>query len=317
MAWYLGFDTSNYTTSVAAFNPETNTLVQRKKLLPVKPGERGIRQSDAVFHHTEQMRELCSDLFLELTESHGFNSADVKAIGTSTRPRRTEGSYMPCFNVGHTVGKSIASVLSVSFYEFSHQEGHICAALYSAQKLEKLSENFLAFHVSGGTTESLICTPSEESIVHAELIGTSSDLKAGQAIDRIGVRLGLNFPCGPALEKLALESKREFKIKPSMKEFDCSLSGVENKCLKMLEDGEKPEDIALFCLKYVEASIDSMASAALVKYPNHFICFSGGVMSNSIIRNSLKEKYDCAFAEPVFSSDNAAGVAILTSMKKV
>ncbi|MDD6806886.1 MAG: peptidase M22 [Oscillospiraceae bacterium] len=317
MAWYFGFDTSNYTTSVAAYNSDLNIIVHRKKLLPVKSGERGIRQSNAVFYHTEQIGNLVNSLFEELYSYNNFNISEVAAIGVSAFPRRVEGSYMPCFSVGQTVAKSLAASFNVPCFEFSHQEGHICAALYSAGKLNKLNNQFLAFHVSGGTTESLVCCPSEDSVIKAELIGTSSDLKAGQAIDRIGVKLGLDFPCGPALEKLAEGSTREFNLKPSMNNLNCSLSGVENKCNKMLSEGEKPEDIALFCLKYIESSIDAMSSEALKLYPNSFICYSGGVMSNKIIRKSLEQKYECSFAEPDFSSDNAAGIALLTSMKKV
>ena len=63
MPYYLGIDTSNYTTSCALYNSDTDTVVHRKKLLPVKKGELGLRQSDAVFHHTVQLPELMRELF--------------------------------------------------------------------------------------------------------------------------------------------------------------------------------------------------------------------------------------------------------------
>ncbi|MEE0980641.1 MAG: peptidase M22, partial [Acutalibacteraceae bacterium] len=63
MAYYLGIDTSNYTTSCAVYDDVSDTVVQKKKLLPVKQGELGLRQSDAVFHHTVQLPDLIKELF--------------------------------------------------------------------------------------------------------------------------------------------------------------------------------------------------------------------------------------------------------------
>ena len=222
---------------------------------------------------------------------------------------------MPCFTVGMTQAYDIGAVLDLPVREFSHQEGHIAAALYSAGRLDLIGTEFCAFHVSGGTTESLFVAPGTECPVEARLEGTSTDLKAGQAIDRTGVMLGLPFPAGPALEQLALKSEQTYKVRPSANGLDVSLSGVENKCQKMLAEGERPEDIALFCLRSVEAALQSMADALLEQHPGKHLVFSGGVMSNGIIRKDFEARYDCSFAAPEFSADNAAGVAVLASLK--
>lgn len=319
MKLYLGLDTSNYTTSVALYSPESNGLRHAKKLLPVKPGEKGIRQSDAVFHHTQQLPELVEKTLTEACSALGLSrkelSENLQAIGVSTRPRRVEGSYMPCFTVGQTQAKNLGAVLGIPVYEFSHQEGHIAAALYSAGRLDLIGQEFCAFHVSGGTTESLFVTPGTESPVEAHLEGTSTDLKAGQAIDRTGVMLGLSFPAGPELEQLALRSRNSYRVRPSAKGLNVSLSGVENRCQKMLADGESPEDIALFCLKSVEAALASMADALLEQHPGKHLVFSGGVMSNGILRRDFEARYDCSFAAPEFSADNGAGPAVLAALK--
>ena len=315
----LGFDTSNYTTSAAVFCPDTNRVWHAKQLLPVKPGEKGVRQSDAVFHHTQQLPPLLEQVLREAAEGTGRSRTDlsrsVTAIGVSSRPRRVEGSYMPCFTVGLTQAKALGALLDVPVCEFSHQEGHIAAALYSAGRLDLMGQEFLAFHVSGGTTESLRVAPGPDCPVEASLMGTSTDLKAGQAVDRTGILLGLDFPCGPALEELALRSERTFRIRPSAEGLDCSLSGVENQCQKMLAEGEAPEDIALFCLKSVGAALEHMADALIAACPGRHLLFSGGVMSNQILRGDLEPRYDCSFASPEFSADNAAGVAVLAACK--
>lgn len=306
MSAFLGIDTSNYTTSAALFDSEANTIIQSKKLLPVKAGELGLRQSDAVFAHVKQLGDMVQNIFAEY-------GGKITAIGVSTRPRDIDGSYMPCFLVGKMAANCLGAALKVPILPFAHQQGHVAAALYSAGRLDLFRERFIAFHLSGGTTEALLVEPSAERIIRCTKIGGSMDLKAGQAVDRIGVMLGLPFPAGKYLEELALKSDRKFKIKPVMKGTECCLSGIENKCRKMLENGEKPEDIAFFCLKSVEAALCGMTDAMLSEYGKLPLVYAGGVMSNCIIRNTIENKYGGIFAKPEFSSDNAAGIAVLAA----
>lgn len=307
MSYYLGIDTSNYTTSVALYNDNTNEIVSKKKLLPVKSGEKGIRQSDAVFHHTVQLPDLIEDLF---TDFHG----KISAIGVSVKPCNEAGSYMPCFLTGISVARSLSKAMNIPLYEFSHQDGHIAAALYSANQLNFIDKDFLAFHISGGTSQALLAKPNEKYF-YTEKVSDSLDLKAGQAVDRVGVMLGLDFPCGPALENLAQNSKNSLKkIKVFRRDGQFSLSGVENKCKKMFEDGEKAEDISMYCLSYIYSALDDTVGELLSKYGDLPIVFSGGVMSNKIIRTELQKKYNSYFAEPQFSADNACGVAVLSSI---
>ncbi len=307
MSYYLGIDTSNYTTSVAIYNDTSNEVISKKKLLPVKSGEKGIRQSDAVFHHTVQLPDLIDDLLKD------FNGK-IKAIGVSVKPCNEKNSYMPCFLTGVSVARSLSNVMNIPLYEFSHQDGHIAAALYSADKLDLMNTDFLAFHISGGTSQALFVRP-DEKYFSTEKVSDSLDLKAGQAVDRVGVMLGLDFPCGPALEKLALNSNAPLKkIKVFRRDGNFSLSGVENKCKKMLDDGKKVENISMYCLSYIYSALDDTVSELISKYGSLPVVFSGGVMSNKIIRTELRKKYDSYFAEPQFSADNACGVAVLSSI---
>lgn len=307
MSYYLGIDTSNYTTSVALYNDEDNSVVNLKQLLPVKSGEKGIRQSDAVFHHTVQLPQLIKSAF-------DGKKIKIEGVGVSTKPCNVHNSYMPCFLTGVSVATAIASALNVSMYEFSHQDGHIVAALYSSEKLDLINERFIAFHVSGGTSQALFVEP-DDKYFKTTLISDSLDLKAGQAVDRVGVMLGINFPCGPKLEKLALQSSAEYKkIKVFRRDGCFSLSGVENKCKKMFDDGENPADIALYCLNYIHSALEDSVIEIVDTYGSLPIVFSGGVMSNTIIKNRLKERFDAYFAEPQYSSDNACGIAILASI---
>ena len=310
MADFLGIDTSNYTTSIAVYDSDTNKIYQVKKLLPVKSGEAGLRQSDAVFHHTRQLPEMAEELFSV------YSAENLKAVSASVRPRNVDGSYMPCFLCGEGLGRSVSAMKKISFYRTSHQTGHILSALYSADELALIHEKFIAFHVSGGTTDCLLCEPDKADIIRIKQVGTSLDLKAGQLIDRVGLMLGLKFPCGIELEKLAYTSNRNYKIKPVLKGNDCCLSGLENKCKKMLDDGETPENTAKYCLDAVTENIISMTCEAVKTYGNIPLVFAGGVMSDRIIRQKIISRFGKAdFAEPEFSCDNATGVAIYGYLK--
>lgn len=301
MPYFLGIDTSNYTTSCAIYDSDTDSVIHRKKLLPVKDGELGLRQSDAVFHHTVQLPELMKDLF------DGFNG-EISAVGVSDAPVRAKGSYMPCFLTGVCAAESIAVATGKPLFRFSHQQDHIMAALYSSGRRELYGREFLAFHVSGGTTQALLV----KGELDAQLIATSLDLKAGQAVDRVGVMLGYPFPAGKYVDRLAQESDKRYKINIKLKDGNCCLSGVENKCRAMLEKGEKPEDICRFCIDYIMTALEKMAVFAREKYGNLPMIFSGGVMSNRIIREEFEKNFGAGFAAPEFSADNAAGIALLT-----
>ena len=308
MALVLGIDTSNYTTSCALYNTEDGSVIQRKQLLPVKSGECGIRQSDAVFHHTKQLPVLVEELFKECSDT-------PDAISVSTTPRRCEGSYMPCFTVGEGVARSLSAAMNIPLFTNSHQEGHIAAALYSAGKLDLMGEKFLAFHVSGGTTEGIIVTADKNNIISCEITAKTSDLNAGQLIDRTGVMLGLDFPCGKELEKLALENKEKIKVKPSVKGTVCSLSGFQNKLQDLYKSSGDKCKTAAYTLAYVEATIAKMTENCFEEYGVMPVVFAGGVMSNTIIRKSLESKFNAFFAFPEFSCDNAAGAAVLGGLK--
>lgn len=306
---YLGIDTSNYTTSVCLVNDQKQ-IFQEKKILQVKSGEKGLRQSDAVFQHTINLPELIRKLQIETSTQ--FN---LKTVTASSKPRNVDGSYMPCFLTGVNTAYAVSAFTGATYYETSHQIGHILSVLFSENLLQLISEPFVALHLSGGTTEVLLVEPDNENILSAKIIAKSLDLKAGQAIDRTGVLLGIDFPCGAELDKLSLESAQNYRHKPSVKGMDVSLSGVENKATELFKSGSPKQDIAKFVLTYIAESVLAMLDNVFSEYPIMPIVFSGGVSSNSILRNTVKSKYNAFFANPQFSCDNALGVAVYGYLK--
>lgn len=307
MSGFLGLDTSNYTTSAAYLAAGADKPVQAKQLLPVKEGEMGLRQSDAVFHHTRQLPEILERLSEPL-------SGGVVAVAASDRPQQREGSYMPCFLVGAGAARQLGAVLGVPVYFFTHQQGHVMAALTGADCLSLRERPFLAFHVSGGTTDALLVEPDESSIIRCRVVGHSLDLKAGQLIDRVGGLLGLPFPAGPALEQLALQADKTYRPKATLRGADCHLSGVENQCRDRLAKGESPAEIARFCLDSVGAAVEGMTEAILREYGDLPVVYAGGVMSNSLLKQRFTDRFGGRFAPPVYAADNAAGIAYLCKL---
>lgn len=300
MTGCLGIDTSNYTTSAAVYR-EDGTGRNSSRLLDVEKGGVGLRQSDALFQHVKRLPERFSDL-----RAAGFLT-EITAVGASTQPRAVEGSYMPCFLAGTSQGQVLAETLQVPFYGFSHQQGHIAAACWSAGRLELLDEPILAWHLSGGTTELLMVVP-EKGNVRAARIGGTTDLAAGQLIDRTGKLLQLDFPAGKALDRLAGQTEEKERFRVRLDGLNFSLSGVENKAQKLVEKGKEPAAVARYVLLTIASLIRRATDKAKMLYPGLPVLCSGGVASNSILRSFL---YDAVFAAPEFSTDNAMGIAIL------
>ena len=277
----LGFDTSNYTTSVAIFDGASGE--NQSRLLPVKAGALGLRQADALFAHVKSLPALTGGLF-----SH-VDPGSVAAVGVSTRPRAVEGSYMPCFLAGVCLAQTVAALLKVPLVEVSHQQGHLAAALWSAGRQELFASPFLAWHLSGGTT----------------------DISAGQLIDRTGQLLELPFPAGKALDRLSQEAGAVEGYRVKCPETEFSLSGVENQVQQYLARTGCREETAAFALASVCRAVEAATGHARQRYPGLPVVFSGGVASNSMLRAYMKP-YDPVFCPPQYATDNAMGVAVLT-----
>ncbi len=309
---FLGVDTSNYTTSLAVSDSDGNIIYQTKEPLPVKDGECGLRQSDAVFAHTKNLPVVFS------RTKEILRDKQIVAVGVSEKPRRAEGSYMPCFLAGASCASAVASVCGCELYGFSHQEGHIAAALYSAGKLELIGERFAAFHLSGGTTDIILAEPSEgEAGFTLQRIGGTLDINCGQAIDRAGVMMGMHFPCGCELERACMAYDGDkIGTAVSVKGLDCNLSGLQNKAQELwLRCGDR-NAVAALVFEFVGKTVERLTENLRIEYEDIPIIYAGGVMSSSVLSSRLKRRFDGVyFAEPIYSADNACGIAVLSSRR--
>ena len=305
-ACFVGIDTSNYTTSAAVCTVDGEVIANIKAPLPVKDGECGLRQSDAVFAHVRNLPAVMQDL------RKAIEGRTVLAVGCSVRPREAEGSYMPCFLAGRAAAEAFAAAIDVPVYDFSHQDGHIMAAAYASGGEQTLFEApFAAFHVSGGTTEVLHVTPREDGF-SVKLVGETADLNAGQAIDRIGVMMGLHFPCGKEMEALAEHVCQSIpKPRISVKDGICNLSGLQNLAEKLWRESNDSALVSAYVFEFIGETLREMTAQLDEKYPDLPIVYAGGVMSNRRLQAKLAARANTFFAAPTFSADNAAGISLL------
>lgn len=311
----LGIDTSNYKTSVAIVDREGRILCDLRTLLKVKQGERGLRQSDALFQHIENLPELLEEAL------SGGRAGQIRAVAFSRRPRPVEGSYMPVFKAGIGFGRAVAAALQVPYFDFSHQEGHIEAIRACGSFGSK--ESFLCYHLSGGTCE-LLQVEGE----NIRIIGGSKDLSFGQAIDRVGVKLGMQFPAGEEMDenarKAAAPSRYLKRIPRDGLYFN--LSGLETQCSRkaeqLVKEGAAGEMDALarelfdkIAWILIEVTEEAGSQTGI-----NDVMFTGGVSSSMYISSKLKEHFRdtsiCIdFGNQELSQDNAVGIALLGGKK--
>ena len=308
----LGIDTSNYKTSVAVVDMEGNIICNYQEFLEVKKGERGLRQSNALFQHVMKLPELVE------WAMDAIVPANIAAIAVSERPRPVEGSYMPVFNAGVATAKTLSAALQIPVEHFSHQEGHIEAVkFYSEMKSE---EKLICFHFSGGTSEALLVEDHHDAGMHIEIVGGSRDLAFGQVLDRLGVALGMTFPSGQEMDDIACNTVLSgSNILPKIKCVDgyINLSGIETKCQRFIGEVEDSQLITMTFQRLAEA-IAVMCRQLAEKYNIKKFLFAGGVSSSQYIRAYLQEHltdFEICFGDPKLSTDNAVGIALLGGKK--
>jgi N6-L-threonylcarbamoyladenine synthase len=311
MRVFLGIDTSNYTTSMCVVGENGKVMADERILLQVASGSRGLRQSEALFQHVKNLPRL-SAVLQDVLEGHSLT-----ALGVSVKPRPQDDSYMPVFLPGWGLAASMASFLGLPCHELSHQENHIWSGIASAPG-PTVSE-FLAIHLSGGTTElTHVVRDKHTHRLSVDLWGGTSDLHAGQFVDRLGVSLGLSFPAGPALEKLAGETMETVPVPTFHRAGMVSFSGPLT-AMERLVGQVEPAICARSCLLSIARTLVKWIRWAEGKTNCRDLLLVGGVAANGLIREELTRKlpdWRLYFAAPRYSVDNAYGAAYFSALRE-
>lgn len=304
---FLGVDTSAYTTSICCICEE-GIVFEKRTMLSVPLGGRGLRQSEALFQHVRNLPALTDALF------HAIDREAVRAAAVSAKPTAEQDSYMPVFLAGKLAASAVAGALGVPLYETTHQAGHVRAAMLGNEANLPEDGEFLAMHISGGTTDLLHVRKNRNGIETIGKIGGCVDLHAGQFVDRIGVAMGLSFPSGAELEKLAVRAlQTDTRLPSSVNALSCSFSGQETAARRLLEQGVPKEEAAYAVYDCMARTFSKMLLRAMEQYGCETALLSGGVSGSALLRTLLQRrmKKPLLFARPGLSSDNAAGAALL------
>ena len=307
---YLGIDTSNYTTSLAVIDDSDKIIADLRKVLKVDKGKKGLRQQEAVFQHINNLPILIEEM------AKLVDVSKIDTVSSSSRPRNLTDSYMPVFLVGRGQAIIISELLKAEFKEYSHQEGHIAAGIMNNEL--KAQKSFLSLHISGGTTE-LLLVNNESKKLEVKIIGGTLDISVGQLIDRIGVELGLPFSCGKHMNSIAIKGKNlDIGIPINLKDRTWfNLSGMENYFRNLLKSNlYKVEDILYTLFYTISTFIYKVIINSSREYSLNTVLITGGVSSNSIIRNILTDKLIKLGIKPYFPeenlcTDNSVGIAYL------
>jgi len=313
MSLYLGLDTSAYTTSLALVDEKDRIVLDKRSLLEVKPGERGLRQSEALFMHLKNLPRLFAELPSEF-------SSQVKALAVSATPRSATDSYMPVFLAGLAQAEVLSSFSTLPLFKVSHQEGHIMAGMRGVKEL-LLHKAFMAAHFSGGTSEVLGVERGRESFFNVAVLAEGHDLHAGQLVDRIGVAMGLEFPSGRLMEDLAVQAgDNPSAIPSSVDESGFSFSGPEAAAVRLLQQGTGHPEVAFAVLRVIANTLEKILLQCHTRTGIRDVLLVGGVMANRLIRERLQQRLEhpsvglkLYFADPHLASDNAVGVAMLAA----
>lgn len=307
--YVLGIDTSNYTTSIAVLDEDYNLIADERIILDVPKGARGLRQSDAVFKHIQNIPIMSENIFKHIDRNR------IKCVSVSNKPRPIKDSYMPAFVSGQAFAKTLSCALDCDYMTFSHQEGHIRAGCIDTTI--NVKEGIVVLHLSGGTTEMLLVKQDEGYDI--EIIGGSQDISFGQLIDRVGVHIGLPFPAGKWLDRMAFDysgPRTQFLKKICIKDTEINLSGIETQCIRSLENNIDQQALISELFYRISEALKQLIINIASKSKHTNILLVGGVSASECIKKYLTDGLrntdnQVYFSKPQLSTDNAVGIAAL------
>ena len=240
-----------------------------------------------------------------------LNQIDVIAY---TRGPGLLGSLL----VGSSFAKSLSLSLNIPLIEINHMHAHILS-IYIEDNIDKPKFPFIALTVSGGHTQLVLV----ESPIKFTEIGTTLDDAAGEAFDKSGKILGLDYPAGPTIDKLAKKGdpKRFVFTKPKVKGLNFSFSGLKTNFKNFINSKSEEfikNNINHLCASLqhtiIEILIEKILNAQKIHVINDFVV-CGGVSANSYLRQKLldlKDSHDIKSYLPnvCYSTDNAAMIGV-------
>ncbi len=250
----------------------------------------------------------------EALKNAGIAAHDITAVAFTRGP-----GLMGALLVGTSFAKGFALALNVPLIEVNHMQAHILAHFIDEPRPKF---PFLCLTVSGGHTQIVLV----KGYLEMEVVGETQDDAVGEAFDKMGKMLGLGYPGGPMVDKLAKEGNpHAFQFpETEMQGFNYSFSGIKTAVLYFLRDQlkvnenfieENKVDLAASIQKTLVAMLLQKLRKAAREYRINHIAIAGGVSANSGLRNALnemaeKESWKVFIPNFEYCTDNAGMIAM-------
>lgn len=243
----------------------------------------------------------------EALSQSGLDFSQIDAVASTQGP-----GLVGALLVGFNAAKALSLAYDKPFLAVNHLKGHVCANYIDTD----LKPPFVALLVSGGHTQIILVKSYEEQ----EILGETLDDAVGEAYDKVARLMGLEYPGGPNLDKLAQQGDaRRFKFTEArVGEFDFSFSGLKTAMLRLVQslekEGELPkEDISASFQEAVTKVLLKKTLAVAERYGIKTLALAGGVAANSEIRRKFfalqEDGYEVFAPQMRFCTDNAAMIA--------
>ena len=258
----------------------------------------------------------------EALKQAGIEKEQLSAIAFTRGP-----GLMGSLLVGSSFAKSLSMALGIPLIEVNHMQGHIMAHFIEDANESSPEFPFLCLTVSGGHTQIVKIS----NYFEMEILGETIDDAAGEAFDKAGKILGLEYPAGPIIDKCAKEGNpNQFKFsKPKVEGLNFSFSGLKTAILYFIqkETKENPnfiqENLNDLCASIQKTIVDILMDKLKLASEQTGIkqvAIAGGVSANSGIRNSLKEMeskkgWKVFIPKFEYTTDNAAMIAMVGQLK--
>jgi N6-L-threonylcarbamoyladenine synthase len=293
MVIVIGIETTAHTFGVAVIK-DGKVFSNVRDIFTTEKG--GLIPLEVRKHHERVAPEIYSKALLEA----GIKEEEIEAISFSNAP-----GLAPCLIAGMEFVKTRAKELSIPVVCVNHCIAHLeIGDLFGACDPVML-------YASGANTQ-IIAYESGKYRVFGETL----DLGVGNFIDTIARFMGLGFPGGPKIQKLAEGGEKLIELPYSIKGMDVSFSGIQTKLKTLLDKGEKKEDLAYSLQEYVFAMLVEAAERALAHTGKKELLLGGGVACNSRLQEMCKimceargVKYICP--DKSFLVDNAGMIGYL------
>lgn len=298
----LGIESTAHTASVGVVGPGDDGVmaIRANVLSSYSPPEGGIHPREAANHHAEALPGLIRSALSEA----GVSPRDLEAVAFAQGP-----GLGPCLRTGASAARALALTVGRPLVGVNH-----CVAHLEVGRAVLGCRDPVLLYASGGNTQVIAYAAGRYRV-----FGETLDIGIGNMLDKLGREMGLPFPAGPTLERMALEGNELLRLPYSVKGMDVAFSGMLTAAIQLMARGADPNDLALSVQETAFAMLVEVTERAMAHIGRDEVLLGGGVAANTRLREMTsimaEERGAVAYAPPAsLCVDNGAMIAMLGSM---